>query len=162
MYTYVNLFLKSEITCIPRLLSKYIGSYYNNTLCNADTWMFVIWCGLHAIYNTFLNAFLRKLRFKQYLRDRMLSSLWYLGFFVTSLAYCGATLKQNDVELFNFKKMSVPTFQTHLPSQLLGYTLISTFYFHSGVWEGVQNNSPIAMAGFVLLGLFMAFSYILR
>lgn len=108
-------------------------------------------------------AFLRKLRLKEYVRDRLLSSLWYFGFFGTSFVYCGAvTLIQNDVELFNFKKMAVPSTQNELPSQLLGYLLMSTFYFHSALWEGLNNNKFLTMCSFVLLAFFMVVSYILR
>ncbi|XP_019871586.1 uncharacterized protein LOC109599971 [Aethina tumida] len=162
MSSYIDLFLKTELTCIPRLIHKYAGSYYNNGLCNGATWLFVLWCCLHLLFDWFLKAFLRKVKYKEYISDRLAHSLWYLGYYGTALFYCGATIFQNEMELFNFKKMHVPS-SSNLPNTLIiGYTLMSTFYLHSSVWEGLKNGRVLSMIAYLLLTLFLIVSYILR
>ncbi|KAJ8978387.1 hypothetical protein NQ317_008028, partial [Molorchus minor] len=107
-------------------------------------------------------AFFKKLRYKEYVRLRLKNSLWYLGFFSTALIYSGATLAQNEVELFNFKKMHVPS-NTDLSMQTtLGYTLISTFYLHCAFWEGLTKDNFIHMFGYFCLFSFLVSSHILR
>ncbi|XP_056644055.1 uncharacterized protein LOC130449956 [Diorhabda sublineata] len=160
--SYFSLFLKTELTCIPNILSKCLGNYYNNALCNGATWVFAFWWMLHLGFNNFLNALFKKLRFKQYERDRLIEILWYLGFYSTAVVYCGAALSQNEVELFNFKNMRVPS-STILPTQVvLGYTLILTFYLHTAFWEGITKAHIVNMFAYMFLFFFMLSSYILR
>ncbi|CAH1100370.1 unnamed protein product [Psylliodes chrysocephalus] len=160
--SYVTLFFKTELTCIPSILSKWLGDYYNNALCNGATWVFLLWWILHTGFNKFLNALLKKLKFKEYERDRLTDILWYLGFYGTGVVYCGAALSQNEVELFNFKKMQVPSI-SNLPTQVvLGYTLILMFYLHSAFWEGITKMRIINMLSYLFLFFFMLSSYILR
>ncbi|KAJ8944705.1 hypothetical protein NQ318_007918 [Aromia moschata] len=160
--SYINLFLKTELTCVPKLLKNYLGNYYNNALCNGATWVFALWCVLHIIFDKVVDAFLRKVRYKEYVRLRLRSSLWYLGFYGTALIYSGAALAQSEVELFNFKRMHVPS-GSDLPMQvMLGYTLISTFYLHSALWEGLTKESFVAMFHYLFLFTFLVSSYILR
>lgn len=54
--SYVTLFFKTELTCIPSILSKWLGDYYNNALCNGATWVFLLWWILHTGFNKFLNV----------------------------------------------------------------------------------------------------------
>lgn len=105
---------------------------------------------------------MKKLKFKEYERDRLTDILWYLGFYGTGVVYCGAALSQNEVELFNFKKMQVPSI-SNLPTQVvLGYTLILMFYLHSAFWEGITKMRIINMLSYLFLFFFMLSSYILR
>lgn len=105
---------------------------------------------------------LRKLRYREFVRSRLKSSLWYLGFYGTGLIYCGATLSQNEVELFHFKKMHVPS-NSNPPTQLiLGYTLICTFYLHCAFWEGLTKGSLLNMLKYLALFMLLVSSYILR
>ncbi|CAG9827465.1 unnamed protein product [Diabrotica balteata] len=160
--SYLNVFLKTELTCIPSILSKCLGDYYNNALCNGATWVFAFWWILHMGFNKCLNALFKRLKFKQFERDRLINTLWYLGFYGTGLAYCGAALSQNEVELFNFKNMHVPT-NNNLPTQVvLGYTLILTFYLHTSIWEGITKARVVNMLAYLFLFLFILSSYILR
>ncbi|XP_018579054.1 uncharacterized protein LOC108917099 isoform X2 [Anoplophora glabripennis] len=162
MTSYINLFLKTEVTCIPKLLKNYIGDYYNNALFNGATWVFVLWCVLHIIFDKLIDAFLKKLRYREYVRLRLRNSLWYLGFYGTAVIYSGAALAQNEVELFNFKKMHVPS-NSNLPSQVvIGYTLISTFFLHSSLWEGLAKEYFLNMFSYLFLFLFLLASYTLR
>ncbi|KAJ8919206.1 hypothetical protein NQ315_012194 [Exocentrus adspersus] len=71
MSSYLNLFLKTEVTCIPKLLRSYMGEYYNNALCNGATWMFILWCVLHIAFDKLIDAFLKKLRYREYVRIRL-------------------------------------------------------------------------------------------
>lgn len=56
MNSYVSLFLKTEITCIPHIITKYFGDYYNNAICNGATWVFVLWCILHGTFDKLLEV----------------------------------------------------------------------------------------------------------
>lgn len=56
MVSYINLFLKTEITCLPKILTKYFGDYYNNALCNGVTWIFVLWCVVHGLFEMLLEV----------------------------------------------------------------------------------------------------------
>ncbi|KAJ8919207.1 hypothetical protein NQ315_012195 [Exocentrus adspersus] len=85
-----------------------------------------------------------------------------MGFYWTALIYSKATLAQNEVELFNFKRMYVPSSST-LPSQVvIGYTLISTFFLHSSLWEGLAREYFSNMFSYLFLFLFLISSYVLR
>ncbi|RZC35322.1 uncharacterized protein BDFB_007220 [Asbolus verrucosus] len=103
MASYINIFLKTEITVIPRLLDKYIGKYYNNTLCNGAAWMFLSWYLLHVVFDDLLNALLRRMKYKEYLRIRLKRSLWYLD---------------TTFSIINYLLISLP---------LLGYPLLKEF-----------------------------------
>ncbi|CAG9865168.1 unnamed protein product [Phyllotreta striolata] len=160
--SFITLFFKTELTCIPNILAKWLGDYYNNALCNGATWVFLLWWMLHMGFNKCIAALLKRLSFKHHERDRLTEVLWYLGFYGTSVVYCGAALSRNEVELFNFKRMNVPS-SSVLPTQVvLGYTLISMFYLHSALWEGITKTRIANMASYVCLFLFMLSSYILR
>lgn len=56
MSSYINTFLRTEITCIPQILDKYVGKYYNNKLTNGATWMCFIWIVIHLIFDESLNV----------------------------------------------------------------------------------------------------------
>lgn len=105
---------------------------------------------------------LKKLRYREFARVRLKSSLWYLGFYGTGLIYCGATLSQNEVELFNFKRMHVPSKSSMTTQVILGFTLICTFYLHSAFWEGLSKGSLLNMLKYLAVFLFFVSSYILR
>ncbi|EFA12399.1 hypothetical protein TcasGA2_TC016401 [Tribolium castaneum] len=80
MESYINLFLKTEITILPSLLDKYVGNYYNNTLCNGATWMFASWCILHVFFDNFLNALLKRMKYKEFIRARLQQSLCVINY----------------------------------------------------------------------------------
>lgn len=56
MSSYWITFLKTEITCIPRLLNKYAGEYYNNAAINGATWTFFLWCLAHCTSDSFFKV----------------------------------------------------------------------------------------------------------
>ncbi|XP_060525223.1 uncharacterized protein LOC132701380 [Cylas formicarius] len=162
MSNYIYKFLHAELTCIPGEINKIIENYYSNAHCNGATWLFFLWNVLHVVYDKCLHAFLRRLKFKQHVCSRIKDSLWYLGFSGTVLIYCGATLALNEMELFNFKRMHVPS-DTNLSDQVvLGYTLICTFYLHTAFWEGIKNGSLSSFIKYLFLAFLCIFSYILR
>nr|XP_023014343.1 uncharacterized protein LOC111504086 isoform X1 [Leptinotarsa decemlineata] len=159
---YLNSFFKTEVTCIPKILRKCFGDYYNNSLSNGATWIFMLWSALHITFETCIDTILKKLRYREYVRIRLRSSLWYLGFYGTVSIYCGTKLFRNEIELFNFKKMHVPT-SNNLPTQvILGYILISTYYLHTAFWEGLRNGMVVNVFRYLFLFLFMVSSFILR
>lgn len=56
MSTINSVFFSKELTCLPSLLDKYVGRYYNNGLSNAITWGFFIWLVVHFIFDRFGNV----------------------------------------------------------------------------------------------------------
>ncbi|XP_063913002.1 uncharacterized protein LOC135129687 [Zophobas morio] len=161
MQSFFGFFLKTEVTFIPGLLDKYIGNYYNNTLCNGATWMFLGWFLLHAIFDSVLNGLLRKMKCQKYVRTRLQKSLWYLGFYVTACIYCLATLFRNQLQII---KMKEPFDSTNLPSGhlILGFIMMLTFYLHSAFWEGVKYEDATLFLSYLSLFLFLCFSYFFR
>jgi hypothetical protein len=161
MESFVTTFLKTEITAIPRLLDKYIGKYYNNTLCNGATWMLFLWYILHVIFDSLLNALLRRMKYKEYIRIRLQRSVWYLGFYTTACIYCSATLLRNDIPVIYTNS---PFDGTNTPSGhlILGYIVVATFFLHSALWERLKYCHVIVATNYSCLFLFLFFSYFLR
>ncbi|XP_044262545.1 uncharacterized protein LOC123010002 [Tribolium madens] len=161
MESYINLFLKTELTIIPRLLDKYIGNYYNNTLCNGTTWMFACWCILHVFFDNLLNAFLKRIKYREYIRVRLQQSLWYLGFYTTACIYCCATLIRNNLEII---KLKTPFDSSNVASGqlILGFIVVLTFYLHSAFWERLKYCHGFVASGYLCLFFFFCFSYFLR
>lgn len=179
MESFVTTFLKTEITAIPRLLDKYIGKYYNNTLCNGATWMLFLWYILHVIFDSLLNvhckglsidfniisgklqALLRRMKYKEYIRIRLQRSVWYLGFYTTACIYCSATLLRNDIPVIYTNS---PFDGTNTPSGhlILGYIVVATFFLHSALWERLKYRHVIVATNYSCLFLFLFFSYFLR
>ncbi|XP_064214188.1 uncharacterized protein LOC103314794 isoform X3 [Tribolium castaneum] len=160
MESYINLFLKTEITILPSLLDKYVGNYYNNTLCNGATWMFASWCILHVFFDNFLNALLKRMKYKEFIRARLQQSLWYLGFYTTAFIYCSANLIRNNLDLV---KLKMPFDSTNAPSGqlILGFIVVLTFYLHSALWERLKYRHGFVAAGYLCLFFFFCFSYFL-
>lgn len=48
-----SIFFTKEITCLPSLLDKYLGKYYNNAVGNAITWFLFIWLLIHYLFDKF-------------------------------------------------------------------------------------------------------------
>lgn len=56
MLRYVNIFLKTELTCIPQLIRKYALPHYNNAISNGIIWVLFIWFILHYCFTHFLGV----------------------------------------------------------------------------------------------------------
>lgn len=56
MVSHINFFLKTELTCIPKILTKYFGDYYNSAICNGGTWLFVLWIILHGMFEKLMEV----------------------------------------------------------------------------------------------------------
>lgn len=56
VYDYLPIFLRSEITCLPKLINKYISKHYNNALSNSAFWLIIIWITFHLVFHFLLNV----------------------------------------------------------------------------------------------------------
>ncbi|KAF2885302.1 hypothetical protein ILUMI_20868 [Ignelater luminosus] len=161
MSTYVKAFLETEITVIPQIMDRYIGKYYNNALYNGITWMIFILHVIHFVFDLSVNALLKKMRFKEYVRIRLRKSLWYLGFYGCSFMYCTATLWKNNIKMPHRHKFQILDLTEPISGHLiLGYVLLSSFYASSSMWEGLQ--CSVSSFTYLFLTGFVAFTYFLR
>ncbi|XP_017776481.1 PREDICTED: uncharacterized protein LOC108562585 isoform X2 [Nicrophorus vespilloides] len=138
MSKYVNAFLSKELTCIPRIIDKYIGKYYSNAVGNALTWVFVLWCLLHFVFEQYLNVLLRKMQYKTFTRKRLVQGLWYCGFYGTSFVYCLASISSVQVEADSFRKHILKDVGQIPHHVVLGLGLFGSFFFHSGIWDLIK------------------------
>lgn len=118
--------------------------------------------------------FLKKLRYREYVRSRLKIGLWYLGFFGTCFIYSVATLDQNDIAFFNTKKLNILASTKSMKYEkgnsniifptpfILGHVVVSTFYLHSAFWEGLIRGLPVNMLNYLLLFIFTVASYMAR
>lgn len=172
MSSYINTFLKTEITCIPRLLHKYAGEYYNNTATNGATWLFFAWCLLHCTFNSLFKvktfnssklnnlliflifkAFFKRMGCKAYINERLRQSLWCLGFYSAALIYCGASLIRSDFIDSNYR-ISMSELKGNTSSDLIvGFLFLITFYMHTAVWEAFILENFLLGLNYLLLVL---------
>lgn len=178
MLRYVNIFLKTELTCIPYLVRKYALPRYNNGISNGIIWVFFVWCILHYCFAKFLNvsqslflacifalifmnclkALFKRMCYKNYLIQRLSQSLWYLGFYTVALAYCSTT---NWLD-YQFRIELKANHLAPTSNILWGFVLLATFFAHSALWEGVFNENFSLGLNYVLLTLLLLNTYVMR
>ncbi|GLV31135.1 hypothetical protein CBL_12209 [Carabus blaptoides fortunei] len=155
MSTINSVFFSKELTCLPSLLDKYIGKYYNNALGNTITWGFFIWFIVHFIFDRFVNVVLKQIKYPEYLRCRIASTLWNFGFSAGSFLYCYATLSRNNVGILNYHtKIQANGTDIVTGHYVFGFMILSTFYGQSCFWEATQNGclfKTLEYASFILL-----------
>lgn len=159
--SYIKAFLETELDFIPATMDKYMGKYYNNVLYNGIPWMILILHIIHYLFDVLVNALLKKMRFKEYVRIRLKRSLWYLGFYACSFFYCSATAWKNNIQFPNQIKFIFLDLTEPISGHFFaGYALLSAFYASSFIWEGLQC-SHHAFTYLFLTG-FCAFTYFFR
>ncbi|XP_044727349.1 uncharacterized protein LOC123290998 [Chrysoperla carnea] len=163
VYDYLPIFLRSEITCLPKLINKYISKHYNNALSNSAFWLIIIWITFHLVFHFLLNALLKRMKIRQYSRDRIISSLWYSGFYAGCVFYTGATLFKNDIDPFNNFRMY--TLLSHNDSvkghYVFGYIVLFSFFVQSFVWELFSHDIRIKTIDFLFLSTFLLSAWML-
>ncbi|KAF5276875.1 hypothetical protein FQA39_LY06426 [Lamprigera yunnana] len=158
--SYLKAFLENDIV-IPNAMEKFMGKYYNNVLYNGIPWMIVVLYIIHYLFDVLVNALLKKMCFKEYVRIRLKKSLWYLGFYACSFLYCSATAWKNNIRFpHQYKFLTLDVTELVSGQLLAGYALLSAFYTSSFIWEGLQ----CSFSSFIYLFLtgFSAFTYFLR
>lgn len=101
------------------------------------------------------------MKYPEYLRLRIASTLWYFGFYAGSFTYCFATLSRNGIEVKTFHENIFLRDIDVIPGQyVLGFLFLSTFYGQSAIWEATKNNFLFVSLEYFFLTLFSALTYI--
>lgn len=103
------------------------------------------------------------MKIRQYSRDRIISSLWYSGFYAGCVFYTGATLFKNDIDPFNNFRMY--TLLSHSDSvkghYVFGYIVLFSFFVQSFVWELFSHDIRIKTIDFLFLSIFLLSAWML-
>lgn len=149
--------------CLRNLSIKmeHYSGRFNNTLYNAISWLILIFYIIHYLFDVSVNALLRRMRFKEYVRIRLRRSLWYFGFYACGFLYCSATSWKNHIAFPNKYTFYILDLTEPISDHLIvGYALLSAFYASSFIWEMCQ--CSLSSFSYVFLSGFTAFTYYLR
>lgn len=101
------------------------------------------------------------MKYPEYLRLRIASTLWYFGSHAGSFLYCFATISRNDIAVKTFSENIFLRDNDVIPGQfVLGFLFLNTFYAQSAAWEATKNNYLFVSLEFFFLTLLSALTYI--
>lgn len=104
------------------------------------------------------------MKLRQYNRDRLISSLWYCGFYAGSLFYTTGTLIRNNIDPFdNFNVYKLLTKTETIETQFIfGYLVLLTFYIHSFIWEIWHHGLKISALDCGLVTCFLVSAWVTK
>lgn len=103
------------------------------------------------------------MKFPEYFRQRITSTLWSLGFSVFSFIYCLAVLSMNNFhlsELHRFNQFLQDNSNENGSSQyILGYVILCTYFAQNALWESSLNGCNEIVYYNLLLMTLSIFTY---
>lgn len=104
------------------------------------------------------------MKYPEYFRQRVITTLWSFGFSFFSFVYCFAILSTNDFHLsglHSFNQFLPDKSNESPPSQyVLGFIILCTYFAHSGLWEGSQSGCNEAVYYNLLFMVLFMFTYV--
>lgn len=156
-------FFTTEFTCLPKILDEHFGKFYNNTVVNGVTWTFFLWTFLHIWFEKSVNMLMRRMLIKEYIRKRLLHSIWLCGFCGTSYFYCMGTILRNNLDIATYRSSLTSMYESTVPGHLvLGLILLMGFYIHSLIYDLLQEAPIYRWANYLSMCILIGYAYTSR